>query len=398
MTMLQHTGAALLLLLAALCGPLTQGIGAEETGVEPAILVGATVSLEGKYKPTSGMITDAYRLWEKQVNARGGLLGRPVRLILYDDHSEPSLVDGLYEKLISEDRVDLVLSPYGTPLTLPASSVSERHRRVMLAAAASGKAIWERGYRHVFGVYALADRYFIGQLDLMARHGLNTVSIIYENSPFNSDVADGASAWAERFGITLAMKSAFTDGALELPGLLEAAARHNAHGLIVSAYPADLYRALRLMQDRQWRPGATGMPIAPTMPDFMDKAGPIGEGVFGPSQWEPDERIPFPGTRQFISDFVAFSGRQPSYHAGSAYAACGILEAVVRQIGAIDHEKIRERVAAMDTVTVIGRFKVDATGKQIGHNPLLVQWQQGRKEIVYPVKMRTAPAIFSTSP
>ena len=90
------------------------------------VLIGATVSLEGKYKEPSLMIQDGFKLWEKQVNQRGGLLGRPVKLILYNDKSQKDRVESLYKKLITEDKVDLVLSPYGTPLTLRASQASER--------------------------------------------------------------------------------------------------------------------------------------------------------------------------------------------------------------------------------------------------------------------------------
>jgi branched-chain amino acid transport system substrate-binding protein len=136
------------------------------------------------------------------------------------------------------------------------------------------------------------------------------------------------------------------------------------------------------------------MTIAPMHPEFLKKAGPIGEGVFGPSQWEPDERIPFPGTKKFIADFVQYTQKQPSYHAGSAYSACQIIENAINRSGKIDHDKIRDYIRSLDTVTVIGRFKVDQQGRQIGHNPITIQWQNGKKEIVYPVKLQTAAARF----
>lgn len=93
------------------------------------ILVGATVSLEGKYKETSYMIQNGFRVWAKEVNRHGGLLGRAVKLIFYDDRSRKDLVRKLYEKLIMEDKVNLLFSPYSTSLTLVASEVSERLSR-----------------------------------------------------------------------------------------------------------------------------------------------------------------------------------------------------------------------------------------------------------------------------
>ena len=354
------------------------------------IRIGATVSLSGKYSEPSAMVQDGYRLWAKQVNQRGGLLGRPVELVVYDDRSEPETVYQRYQQLIQRDGVDLVLSPYGTPLTLQASQISESRQMVMLACAASGKAIWNRGYRYVFGMYALADRYFIGMLDLMARRGLDSVSIIYEDSPFNRDVAEGTASWARRFGIDVALKRSFVPGERQLAPLLDEAAHKNAVGLILSAYPPDGYRMLALMTSSGWRPRALGITIAPIHPDFHRQAGPIAEGIFGPSQWEPDERIPFPGTNDFIHDFNAAYQKLPSYHAGSAYAACQILERAITDLHDLNHDRIRDYINALDTVTVIGRFKVDLQGRQVGHNPILIQWQGGKKEIVYPTKMQTA--------
>jgi len=290
--------------------------------------------------------------------------------------------------------VDFVFSPYGTPLTLAASEVSEQKAMVMLACAASGEQIWERQYKYVFGVYALAERYFIGLLDLMAREGFENVSILHEDSPFHLDVAVGAAFWAKRFGINVALKDPFRKSKSEFPGLLAKAMDVNADGLILSAYSQDCYQFLDLMKNAKYRPKVMGMTIAPIHPDFYKKAGHMAEKIFGPSQWEPDERIPFPGTTKFIEGFVAYAKKVPSYHAGSAYAASQILERAISQTKSLNHDKIREYIRTLDTVTVIGRFKVDPKGKQIGHNPIMIQWQKGEKEIVYPTKMQTASALF----
>ena len=358
------------------------------------ILIGATVSSEGKYSEPSFMIQNAFKLWEQEVNLRGGLLGRPVKLILYDDKSQKKRVRQLYKKLIMEDKVDLVFSPYGTPLTLEASTVSEQSKMVMLACAASGEQIWEREYKYMFGVYALAKRYFVGLLDLMARKGFEKLAILYEDSPFHQDVAAGTAYWANRFGIDVILKKPFVNAKSEFPGLLEKTIDVDADGLIVSAYSQECYQFLDLMKKSKYRPKALALTIAPIHPDFYKKAGVIAEGVFGPSQWEPDERIPFPGTKKFIDGFVAYARKVPSYHAGSAYAASQILERAITQTKSLNHARIREYILSMDTVTVIGRFKVDHKGKQIGHNPIMIQWQKGEKEIVYPTKMQTASARF----
>jgi branched-chain amino acid transport system substrate-binding protein len=364
--------------------------GAETKPVQ----IGATVSLSGKYSEPSAMIQGGYKLWEKQINQRGGLLGRPVKLILYDDKSDEKLVGQLYEKLIKEDKVDLVLSPYGTPLTLVASEVSEKYGYVMIASGASGEKIWKRDYKYVFGMYATADRYFIGLLDLMARNGFKSVAVLYENTSFNIDVAAGVESWAKRFGLEIKLNKGYKSGKTELTGLLSEMKVLNPDGIILSAYPEDGYLLLRLMEKVNYRPKVLGVTIAPTHPNFQKEAGNMAEGVFGPSQWEPDERIPFPGTKSFIIDYRSFTGITPSYHAGSSYASCQIIEKAIIQNKSFDQKKIRDFISSYDTVTVIGRFKVDHHGKQIGHNPILIKWQKGEKQIVYPTAMQTAPPEF----
>ena len=358
------------------------------------ILIGATVSLEGKYIGPSFMIQNGFRVWEKEVNQRGGLLGRPVKLILYDDKSKKGLVRDFYEKLITEDNVDLVFSPYSTTLTLVASEVSERHKFVMLASGASGESIWERGYRYIFGFYAPAGRYFIGFLDLIARNGFESLAILHETTSFNVHAARGAQEWAKRFGLKVSLIKDYKSGKVELPGLLKEVKDADPDVLILCAYPADCFELLRLMNESKYQPKALGLTIAPALPDFYKRAGNMSEGVFGPSQWEPDERIPFPGTKKFIKSFMAFAKKLPSYHGGAGYATCQILERAINHCQSLNHEKIRDFILALDTVTVAGRFKVDHKGKQIGHNPIIIQWQNGKKEIVYPTKMQTSSPRF----
>jgi len=161
----------------------------------PPIVIGATVSSEGKYVEPSHMIQKAFQLWVHEINQKGGLLGREVKLILYDDKSDAAQAKTLYRKLIEQDRVDLVFSPYSTPLTLATSEVSEGHKKLMLAVAAAAEKPWQRGARYLFQLYAPANRQFIGLLDMMARKNLMTLCVLYdETSAFNLDIVNGVKA------------------------------------------------------------------------------------------------------------------------------------------------------------------------------------------------------------
>lgn len=366
--------------------------GSTVTGAQQAgpIRIGASISRTGRYAEPAGMIEHGYRLWAAQVNERGGLLGRPVELTILDDGSSPERAAEIYRSLSRE--ADLVLSPYGTPLTLAVAEVTEAAGLPLIASASASALPWSLGYQGVFGVYAQSERYFIGLLDLVARRGLQTVATIKERSAFNVDVVRGIDDWAPTFGLRRTVDLGFPPGEPDVELLVDQLVAADSDVVVISTYPEDAYRLLREMARREYRPAALAVTIAPVHPSFYATLGPYAEGIFGPSQWEPDERIPFPGTAEFVRAFVEHYGIAPSYHAGSAYAACEVLQRAVESTGSLDPAGLRTAISRMDTVTVIGRFKTDERGMQVGHNPILIQWQDGEKEIVYPHSMATSEA------
>lgn len=360
---------------------------------EEVIKIGASLSMSGVYREPADMIRRGYQLWVHETNRQGGLLGRPVELILRDDRSDPVLVRENYRQLIEEEKVDLVLSSYGTPLTLIASEVTEKAGMVMVTAGSSGREIWDRGFRYVFGVYSLADRFFIGFLNIIARFGINSVSVIYEENSFNRDAA-GVEEWAGKLGVGIEKLVGFTPGSERVERVLDRVDISSEEALIICSYPDAGYELLQELRGRSVQPAALAMTITPTHPLFALRMKGMAEGVFAPSLWEPMEKIPFPGTRDFVEAFRPFSHMEPSYHAGAAYAACQVLAQAVEALGCLDQARIRDYIASVDTVTIVGRFKLDAAGRQIGNNVLLIQWQGGKKEIVYPEKMKTADPVF----
>ncbi|MFO7849338.1 MAG: amino acid ABC transporter substrate-binding protein [Spirochaetia bacterium] len=365
------------------------------------IRIGASLSFTGTYSEPSKMMYEAYTLWAEQIEKRGGLLGRPVELIIKDDQSSPERAADIYRELIEEDEVDLVLSPYGTPVTLAVSEVTEEHGYVLLAAASAGEETWSRGYSRVFGMYSPAEHYFTGFLDLCAREGINSVSILYERNPFNRDAANGAHLWAGRMGLDRIRLYGFDPDTDKLGRVWEHLERRDNEALIVCSYPPAGNRVLELLGQSDYNPEAIGMTITPVEPDFYEQAAEIesdgaslAEGIFAPTQWEPNERVPFPGTVRFIDAFEDHTSQEPTYHAASAYSSCRLLEEAASTTRGVDHDALGQYIRGLDTVTVLGRFKVDSRGKQIGHNPMLIQWQEGRKEIVYPISVQTAEPRF----
>ncbi len=365
------------------------GIHAEE-----AVRIGASLSSSGVYREPSHMIMKGYQLWEKNINEKGGLLGRPVELIILDDQSDENKLRDNYRRLLNEEEVDLVLAPYSTPLTLAASEITEEAGYVMVTSGAASSVIWQRDYKYILGVYAQADRFFIGYLDLIARNGIRKVAIFFEDNSFNQAAAAGAREWADKMGVEVTAYTGYAPDKKTPAQIIEDADPTREEAVIVCSYPDEGYKFLSAIRKRKIQPAAIAMTITPTHPLFANRIGPLAQGVFGPSQWEPMERIPYPGTQDFIEEFRIFAHMDPSYHASLAYASCQVLEFAVTETGTLDNSVLRDYIFSMDTVTIIGRFKVNQKGEQVGHNPILIQWQNGKKEIVYPSNMKTSDPVF----
>jgi branched-chain amino acid transport system substrate-binding protein len=163
--------------------------------------VGASLSITGKqYSVQGNYCREGYLLCQKHVNARGGVAGRPIEFVIYDDASDEKTAAELYEKLITLDldKVDAVLGPYGSAITEAVADVAEKHRKLMIAANAATSSIWEKGRRYLIMVLAPIDSASVGVLDLAARNGLKRVAIINQDALLPKAVAKGAAGIARQ--------------------------------------------------------------------------------------------------------------------------------------------------------------------------------------------------------
>ena len=134
------------------------------------------------------------------------------------------------------------------------------------------------------------------------------------------------------------------------------------------------------------------------LPQFGVALGRDAEGILGVSHWEPDASLDLPRAQPFIEAFEKEFGRPPNGMAAFGYGAGQLLEAAITKVGSLDRKKIRDALAALDTVTVYGHYKVDKDGQQIGHDVLLIQWQQGKRVIVWPDRYATSKLIYPVPP
>ncbi len=356
------------------------------------IKIGLSLGLTGKYSEMSDMQMKGFRLWERDVNERGGLLGRNVKLIIYDDKSDPRLAKTLYEYLILIDKVDIVFGPYSSETTEAILPVTEQYGYPVLVAGASADSLWQKGYKYVFGVYTTASKYTIGFLELLVKNDLNNIAIVYADDSFSRNVANSTKKWAERFGLNILLFEEFKKGTKNLDNIAQKAKTSKAQTLIMCGHFDESVNMRLSLKNIGWQPRAYYASVGPATQDFHDKLGIDADYTFSSSQWEP--HIKFPDSKKFTNSFIEKYKKMPSYHAATAYAAGQILETALKRSGNLDKNRIRDLLSEMDTMTIIGRYGVDMTGMQIKHFNLIIQWQNGKKEIVWPEELKTAKPIF----
>ncbi|CAN5676434.1 MAG: amino acid ABC transporter substrate-binding protein [Chloroflexota bacterium] len=362
------------------------------------ILIGASVSTTGSNGRTGLYQQEAYLLWEAQKNASGGLLGRPVEMVIYDDQSDPTTGSRLYERLITEDEVDLVLGPYASGVTLAAAQITERYGYPMLVAGASAGEIWDSGFQYVFGVYSIAQDYFRDIiLNIAPAQGYTTAAVIYEDAVFPLSTGEGAVAHCETAGIEVLVEETYPLRATDVSSILTRIGEAEPDMLIGGSYLPDSVLIMRQAKELGINVDLYAFSVGAAQPDFLDTLGEDANYVLGPSMWEP--KIETTGNQEFLEAYRAMWDRDPDYHAATGYAGCQILEQALTNIGDVDLEALREELLQLTMTTILpGEYSVDETGRQTGHIPLTVQWQEGAKVIVAPEENRTGELQLPTPP
>ena len=376
----------------------------------PAIRVGVSVGTTGQYAALGRNQVRGHQLCVKDVNDKGGVLGRKVELLVEDDQSQVPNAVRIYEKLIGQDKVDAVLGPYSSPITEAVAEVTERHKLPMIATGAATTSIFRKGRKFVFMLLSPAELYLEGFVDLAAKRGLKTFAVIHEDTLFPKAIAQGAAEMAKRKGLQVVRLEAYAKGTTDFASVLQKIAAANPDALGAATYFDDSVAITRQARELNVNPRMYGVTVGGDLPKFHETLGKAAEFVYGASQWEPDlvtlragGLIPiarqYPGAREFVDAHRReFPGADLSYHTAQGYAACQVLIEAVKRAGSVDGEKVRTALTRLDVNTVYGAFKVDGDGFQVAHRMVMFQWQDAKKVIVWPEDLAPGKPRFPTPP
>jgi len=382
------------------------GAGSVAEAQKP-IRIGASMSQTGSLAVPGQNMLRGYRLCVKHANDKGGVLGRRIELIVEDDRSTGKTAAAIYERLITQGKVDAVLGPYSSPVTEVMADVPERHRMPMVAAGGAATSIFTKGREYVFGIHSPAEAYLRGLIELAARRGLKTVAVIYEDTLLQKSIGLGALELARKRGLRVVLEESYPKGT-DVRGILGKVKAANPEVLVAASYEAAT--VTRLLKELGISPQMFGGTVEVAFPRFYEILGRDGEFVYGASQWEPElvtlrasGLVPiarqYPGAREFVESYrKEFPDSEISYHSAQGYGGCQVLMEAIRRAGSLESEKLRDTIRKLDFNTVFGAFKVDPRGLQIAHSNVLFQWQDGKKVIVWPEELAPGKPRFPTPP
>ena len=368
--------------------------------------VGVVASLTGQFHSQGSQALEGVAAWVRDTNASGGIfisaLSRrlPVRLTYYNDESAANVARALTEKLIVDDRVDLLLGPYSSVLTLAVAPVAEGFEKVLWNHGGASDRIYSKGFRYIVGILTPASQYLLGVIDLVKDRDPDARRIAILRSSrgsFPVSVASGVESYAATNDFRVVFSGQYTPPIADFSSFLGQIAASEADIIIgVGRIQDDLLLAKQMMQ-KQVRAKVMAV-VAAGIGQFKDELGSVADGFMGPSQWEagavhtPDYG---PSAHELATRHRLFNRGGGDYALVQAYAAGLVAQRCVEEAGTLDNRSMREVASRLDFTTFYGRFKLDPqTGCQIGRSVVIVQWQGGEKIVVWPENLRQAEMVY----
>jgi len=356
------------------------------------IRIGVSIALSGRYAPMGGMYADGIRLWEKKQNAKGGILERPVELVIHDDCGDPEHAVKIYREMLSSGRFDFVFGPYSSVVSKVVVPLLEEYRYPTLLPLASTESVWDANPGYVFGVTTPERRWTKAIFTLLASCNIDRLVILVDESLLHLGTPRDARKWADRFGLKILLMEGLA--LKDLKDQLRRARDSGAQALLIWGYFDDAVAARKALVEIGWTPRVFFSQVAPALEEYHKVLGDLANYSVACAVWEPEIGRSYPGGIDFLESFRREYKRDPSYHAALGFAAGVILAEALSRAGSTDREKVRDILSNLDTVTLVGRYGVDEKGVQVRQRPVIFQWQNGRKRVIWPEPFSTGSLQF----
>jgi len=359
-----------------------------ETPAGAPITIGFSMPLTGglAVNGTSGLL--AMQIWAEDTNKKGGLLGRPVKLVYYDDQTNPSLVPGIYTKLLDVDKVDLVVSAYGTNVTAPALPVVIQHNKTFMGLFAMD-VNEEFHYPKYFSMLpvgpdpraAISEGFFEIIKANKDKLGLRTIALAVDDGEATRNTADGARVNLKKAGLDVVYDKTYPPTTTDFSPIIRAIQATNPDIVYIASYPPDSVGLIRAMHEIGLNTKiCCGTMTGPQSTSIKTSLGPMLNGIITFDWWLPAPTLRFPGVMEFLQRYqeqAAGKGVDPLgyYLAPWAYADLQVVGDAVEQTKSLDQDKIADYMRTHTFETVVGDVAFGEKGEWKKARVLTIQFQ-----------------------
>ena len=384
---------------------------------EEPITLGFSMPLTGPLAANGKAALLTLQMWSEDVNAKGGLLGRPVKLVYYDDQSSPAAVPGIYTKLIDVDKVDLIISSYGTSQMIPAIPLAMQKGMVMMGLIGMTPNAKFK-YDRFFQIAPLGPdpRTEVprGFFEVAAAQNPKptTIAITGADVEYGKVAMDGARELAAKNGFKIVYDKSYPANVVDLTPIVRAIQVTNPDLVFVASYPTDSVGFIKAVTELNFKPkmiggGMIGVQYA----SLKTQLGPLLNGMVNYELYAPEPTMNFPGVQEFLKRYQAAAkseGIEPLgfYVPPYVYAAAQVMQQAIASTGSLDQAKIAEHIRGDEFDTIVGKIRFGENGEWAKPRPLLVQYRNisghgidqfskpGTQTILYPPALKSGDIVY----
>jgi branched-chain amino acid transport system substrate-binding protein len=375
---------------------LAGSVWAQETKGAP-IKVGVVLPLTGEQAKFGEIEKNSFLMALEEINKAGGINGRPIELLIEDDTGKPDVGRSAVEKLISQDKVVALSGGYSSSVAYAMCGVAQQRKIPFVVTTGSADKITEMGWDYIFRIKAAVSEYpkaLTSFLQEVVKP--QTVAILYENTLFGQSGSKEFAEECSKGGLKVLMREGYEAGAIDFKPLLIKVKSAKPDVVYMISYVMDAALLMRQSKELDFNPklfvgGGAGF----TLPEFAKNAGDAAEYVYSADLWSPN--LPFPGAKEYFTNYQKKFGSPTEYHGAEAYASMYVVADALKRAKEMTPEAVREALTATDMMTAYGPVKFVSYGKKKQQNQLetyLVQWQKGVLETVWPKQFATKPYVY----
>jgi len=397
-------------MLAAACAAAAFAYGAVPAAqaADDTIVLGAAVSLTGKYSTNGKNTKDGYDLAVKTINDKGGVKvgGKAYKLkvVYYDDESTSARGAQLVERLISQDQVDFVLGPYSSALTKAIAPITEKYKMPMVEGNGADRGLFKNGYKYLFAVLNTSDYYLREAVNILAEQAKKAgkdaktvkIAIAIENDNFSQDVRDGIIEDAKKYDMQIVIDDKLPADLNDMTATLTKVKALKPDALMISGHEKGAVLGIRQVAEQKVYVPMLALTHCDSA-QITEKFGKDADYAFCGSQWDVSLTYTDPwfgNSQQYADMFKKAYNYDPPYQAAESTASVEVFADAISRAGSLDKEKVRDALAKTDLMTFYGPVKFDATGKNVAKSMVMYQVQHEDYVVVAPSKWASAKPVY----